>query len=165
MIDWVAIWLTGKAAAFVFRPVLEELAKEVTRDWIKDFGKNSLKAVFQRKDQWATTIGKAVAEFLDQFEQELVGAGQDDARCSQYTDSLTEFTRNPQVRLAIGNIVSDPSADVDCASLKCLWGELKLRELPEDFHWHKLCRRYCNKVRAMIRELPDVRATLDSHNI
>ena len=140
-----------------------ELAKDATRDLFKDFCKDSLKSVFRlKKDEWAKATGKAVAEFLDQFEQELVGSGKDVTACRSYTDSLTQFTRNPYVRQAIGGTIHDPSADLDSESLKRIWAELGLLQLPGDFHWHKLCRRYLNKVRVMIRELPEVREMLDS---
>ncbi len=166
MIDWVAIWLTGKAAAFLFKPVLQELAKDATRDLFKDFCKDSLRSVFRlKKDEWTQAIGRAVAEFLDQFEQELVGSEQDVATCRDYTDALTQFIRDPRVRLAIGSTVHDPSAELDPVSLKETWAQLGLRQLPEDFYWRKLCRRYISKVRVIIRELPEIRETLDSINL
>jgi len=75
MIEWLAVWLGAQAAGFVFRPILEELAMDVAKDWTKDFCMQSLRSKFRGRDEWAKAVGKALAEFLLQYEQELIGVG------------------------------------------------------------------------------------------
>ena len=37
MIDWLVIWGVTKGVGFVFKPILEDLAKDAAKDCIKDF--------------------------------------------------------------------------------------------------------------------------------
>lgn len=37
MVDWLIVWGAAQAAGFVFKPVLEDLAKETAKDYAKDF--------------------------------------------------------------------------------------------------------------------------------
>ncbi|HEY3318909.1 MAG TPA: HEAT repeat domain-containing protein [Planctomycetota bacterium] len=150
--------------SFVFKPVLEDLAKDATKDWAKDFCKASLRSVFKGRDEWTKAVGRALAEFLLQFEQELIGAGETDVSVKAYTDSLQRFTKLPAVREALGNAVAESGTMVDAMLLAQTWTQQKLERLADDFDWSKLCRRYQNKARAILRESPELRLVLDSQH-
>ena len=46
MLDWLAIWGVGQATVFVFRPVMEELAKDVANDAAKSYVGRGFQKVF-----------------------------------------------------------------------------------------------------------------------
>jgi hypothetical protein len=46
-VDWLAIWGVTSAVGFVFKPILEDLAKESAKDYAKDFFKDCLKKVIR----------------------------------------------------------------------------------------------------------------------
>ncbi len=45
MIDWLMIWGVTQAAGFVFKLILEDLAKESAKDYAKNFFKDCLTKV------------------------------------------------------------------------------------------------------------------------
>ena len=47
MIDWLIIWGVTQRVGFVFKPILEDLAKDAVKDCIKDFFKTSLSNVIR----------------------------------------------------------------------------------------------------------------------
>src|ERR1700733_14451387 len=87
---------------FVFKPILEDLATDSAKDFAKDFCKDALKSVLGTRDIWAKATTKALKEFLEQFEQELIGAGATDESVILYTSSLRHFTKDARTRLLIG---------------------------------------------------------------
>jgi hypothetical protein len=38
--EWMVIWGATQAAGFIFKPILEDLAKESAKDYAKDFFKD-----------------------------------------------------------------------------------------------------------------------------
>ena len=42
MTDWLVIWEVTQGVGFLFKPILEDLAKDAAKDYIKDFFKTSL---------------------------------------------------------------------------------------------------------------------------
>ena len=58
----------------------------------------------------------------------------------------------------------DPAA-MDVKLLADVWCHLELWPLPEEFDWRRLCRRYQNKARAILRDADDLRPLLDSQNL
>jgi hypothetical protein len=41
MLDWLALWGVTQAVGFVFKPVLEDLAKSTAKGWVSDYFKKS----------------------------------------------------------------------------------------------------------------------------
>jgi len=75
-VDWLVVWGVTQAAGFVFKPILEDLAKEPAKDYAKDFFKGCLKKVIHlpEKDVQKEAYGKALKEFLQFVQQELEDA-------------------------------------------------------------------------------------------
>ena len=73
MLDWLAIWGVTQAVGFVFKPVLEDLAKDTAKDWVGDYFKKSFKNVLwlPQKEPLEIAVGKALKEFLAFVQQEL----------------------------------------------------------------------------------------------
>ena len=162
MPDPLTIWLGTQVAGIAFKPILDELAQSVAKDWTKDFCKGALKSVFHGQDEWTKASAKALAEFLLQFEDELITTGETELSVRAYTDRLRRFTQLPAVREALGSAITEPETPVDAPLLAQTWTAHKLERLPDDFDWAKLCRRYQNKARAILRNSAELRAILDS---
>lgn len=54
---------------------------------------------------------------------------------------------------------------LDSKELESKWYELDLLALPDEFDWKRLGKRYLKKVKAIIRESPELRNVLDSENL
>lgn len=165
MPDLLTIWLGTQAVSFVFRPILEDLAKEVAKDGAKDFCRGALKAVLHGRDEWKQATGRAVAQFLVEFQQELIGAGVEPPGCAEYTEPLRRLTGVPEVRAALGTLVIEARATLEAGLLNRIWNEMGLPTLPADFRWQALTRRCQSQARAIALEFPELRALLDSQNL
>lgn len=147
----------------VFKPIIEDLADDTAGDWAKDFCKDSLKSVFKGQSAWRKAVGLALKEFLEQFEQELIGAGE--AESIVYVETLRHFIKNPTVRLVLGKAITDPTEAIDAGLLARAWRELENIRLHDDFNWQALTRRYQNKARTILRDSGELRQILDSQNL
>lgn len=163
-LELLTLWGATAAWTCVFKPILEDLAKDVAKGWAKDFASGSLKHVLAGHDEWTKAAGKAAKEFVEQFEQELVGAGETETTCEHYDAPLRRFMADSQVREALGAAVLSPEASVDFALLQRRWDEVAAYRLPNDFSWTRLCRRFQNKVRGILQASAELRAILDSAN-
>jgi hypothetical protein len=161
MIDWLLAWDVGNS---VFRPLLEKIATGAVLDFAKDFCKGSLNHVLHGQNEWRIATGRALNTFLEQFEQELIGAGETELSIHAYTPSVARFTEIPEVRQALGLVLVAPHAMVDYALLSRKWEALQLAKLPDGFDWVKLSRRYQNKTASILRELPSLRTIIDAQN-
>jgi hypothetical protein len=165
MFDPLTLWLGAKAAEFVFKPVLDDLAKDLGKDAAKDFCKSAFKSVFSGKDEWAKAAGKALTKFLLQFEQELIGAGETEETVKTYIASLRSFAKIPNVREVIGSVLTDPTISVDTTLLAETWKQNNFERLPDDFSWNKLCRRYQKDARDILNESAELREIINAIQI
>lgn len=158
--EWLALWGMQQLAGFAFKPVLEsigkvlgDLTKEAGADFVKDFFKDSLKAGSERfqKDALAIAMGKAIAQFLYIFQQELEASGVRKADIQQYEPALQKFIRDKKVKAWLGQAFAPRCQSLDGKVLRDLWLELELLALPEDFSW-KISRVYLNRVEDIIGE-------------
>jgi len=165
MMDWLAVWGVTHAVGFTFKPVLEELAKDATKDWVKDLFKSSLSKVVRLPSQEPLDIaaGKALKEFLELVQQELEN-DLDEEESTQYIDSLKQFIKNKSVREKIGSPFQVDCKVLDTQELATTYNELKLLSLPDKFDWERIAKLYLKKVKAIIRESEDLRQILDSQN-
>jgi predicted NACHT family NTPase len=167
MLDWLAIWGVSQAVGIVVYPILQDLAKEGAKDFAKDFFKDSLKhVVIREKDPRNIAAGKAIKEFLQLVQQELKDADISDAQLSQYTKPLKEFINDKSVKAILGSAFKDDSQVLDTKTLAKIWYQFNLSPgLPEEFDWELIGKLYRKKVKAIIRELPELRTILDSQNL
>jgi predicted NACHT family NTPase len=167
MVEWLAVWGVYTVAGFVFTEVLAPLAKGALEDYVKDFFKDSIKdftGLFQ-KDTLPTVVGKALKEFLQLVQQELEDADVSEEQLKQYIQPLNQFINNKSVKELLGSAFQYDCEAVDTKRLSKIWYQLDLLSLPEEFDWELVSKRYVKKVKALIKESPDLRAILDSQNI
>jgi predicted NACHT family NTPase len=167
MLGWLAIWGVSQAVGIVVYPILQDLAKEGAKDFAKDFFKDSLKhVVIREKDPRNIAAGKAIKDFLQLVQQELKDADVSDAQLPQYTKPLKEFINDKSVKEILGSAFKDDSQALDTKTLAKIWYQLNLSPgLPEEFDWELIGKLYRKKVKAIIRELPELRVILDSQNL
>jgi hypothetical protein len=104
MVDWLVIWGVAQSAGFVFKPILEDLAKESAKDYTKDFFKDCLKKVIRlpEKDALKEAAGKALKEFLLLVQQELEDANFSEVQTRLYVQPLRLVVEQKAVAAALG---------------------------------------------------------------
>jgi predicted NACHT family NTPase/HEAT repeat protein len=159
MSELLVLWGVAQAAGFVFKPILEELAKDAAKDFTKDFFKDALKKVIHlpEKDVQKEAYGKALKEFLELMQKELEGAGCQEARIKQYIPALKKFIANQEVIAALGMAFNVECKAIDTSLLVKSWAELKSPLLPEDFDWDFLSKSYIRKVKSIVQSSEKLR--------
>ena len=160
----------GLAAGFILKPVVEELAKEATKDWIKDMFKGSLSNVIKlpQQEPLEKAVKKAIGKFLEEFTEQLQDTGLNDREVKEYIQPLERFLKLKQLREILGRPFQEDVKGIDIEEmLPKLWQtyHCQLKDLPNDFDWSQLSKRYVRKVKAIIREDEELRKILDSQNL
>ncbi len=159
MIDWLVAWGVTQAVGFAFKPILEDLAKEATKDWAKDIFKGCLNKVIHlpSKEPLDIAAGKALKEFLQLVQQELEDADFDEEKLKEYLKPLKQFIKNEAVAETLGNAFQYDCHILDTKTLAAKWNQLNLPPLPSEFDWEKLGKRYLKKAKAIIQESDELR--------
>ncbi|MCY7391141.1 MAG: NTPase, partial [Leptolyngbyaceae cyanobacterium CAN_BIN12] len=159
MIDWLVVWGVAQAAGFVFKPILEDLVKESAKDYAKDFFKDCLKKVIHlpEKDVQKEAYGKALKEFLQFVQQELEDADYQDAQIKQYIQPLRKFIQQDAIAAALGRAFEENCKGLDIQLLAQTWQGLNLPNLPPEFNWERVSKRYLKRVKAIVHESDKLR--------
>ena len=167
MLDWLAVWGVSSAVGLVFKPILEDLAKDATKDWAKDLLKDSFKNVLRlpSKEPVDIAAGKALKEFLQLVQDELEDAELPEAELKLYIKPLKQFIKDKSVKEILGSAFKDDCQVLDAVTLAKTWTQLNLRSLPDGFEWERVAKRYLKKVKAIVRESDELRTILDSQNL
>ena len=172
--DLLVVWGVAQAAGFVFKPILEELsknlgniAKDAAKDWTKDLFKgipgNALKRL--QKQDIDIAAGKALKEFLLLVQQELEDAEIEDDELKLFVKPFKTFIHNEDVKEILGSAFKYECEILNTKGLESKWYELDLPALPGEFDWKRIGKRYLKKVKAIIRDSDKLRVILDSQNI
>ena len=172
--DLLVVWGVAQTAGFVFKPILEELskdlgniAKDAAKDWTKDLFKgipgNTWKSL--QKQDIDVAAGKALKELLLLVQQELEDAEIEDKELKQFVKPFKTFIHNKDVKEILGSAFKYECEILDTKRLESKWYELDLLALPSEFDWKKIAKRYLKKVKAIIRDSDKLRVILDSQNI
>ncbi|MEA5606367.1 NACHT domain-containing protein, partial [Nostoc sp. UHCC 0252] len=169
MLDWLVVWGVTNAFGFVFKTLLEKLAREDLKKYTQKFFDQILLNFpsgvgIRQKERLEIVFGQALKEFLLQVQQQLEDAELSEAELKQYIDSLQQFIHQETALLELGKPFL-PDAIPDANTLTAIWDELKLRPLPADFNWQSLIRRYTKKIKAILRESDELDFILDAQNI
>ncbi|REJ39039.1 MAG: tetratricopeptide repeat protein [Microcystis flos-aquae TF09] len=164
--EWLVLWGAKQLAGFAFGAVLEnlgtvlgDLTKGAGEDFVKDFFKDSLKSGIRRfqKDALAVVMGKAIAQFLYLVQQELEASGMRKADLQKYNPALQKFIRHKAVKSWLSKAFEPGCQALDGKSLRAVWSEMQLPDLPEEFSWGKIGRVYLNRVEDMIGESQELK--------
>ncbi len=123
MLEWLAIWGVAQATWFVFRPILEDLAKDVAKDISKSYVKSCFAntwSVIHRK-QLAVATGRALKELLELLQNELLDADLDREQLNDWIDDVRRFTQRDEGCTAIASLFLDPDYHLDPADFARAW--------------------------------------------
>ncbi|ACK71163.1 putative signal transduction protein with Nacht domain protein [Gloeothece citriformis PCC 7424] len=165
--EWLAVWGATQAVGFVFKPILEDLAKDAAKDWVKDMFKGCLSNVVKlpEKDPLQIAAGKAIKEFLALFQQGLEDADLDDDAVKNYLKSLKKFISLKSVQEILGSPFQDNINTIDVIVLNQVWETYNLEPLPDEFNWNQLSKRYVKKVKAILIENDKLRDIFKSNRL
>jgi predicted NACHT family NTPase len=160
MIDWLVAWGVAKTVGLVAQPILEEFAKDTGRDFAKDFFKDALKKVIRlpEADILKEAYGKALKEFLQLMEQELVNANCQEEQIQEYIQPLKQFVLLENVAAALGNAFELDCKLIDTPILNQAWQDLTAPSLPEDFDWELVSKLYIRAIKKLINESEKLRS-------
>ena len=167
MIDWLIIWGVTQRVGFVFKPILEDLAKDAVKDCIKDFFKTSLSNVIRdlrNKNPLKEAIGKAITEFLELVQQELEDEDLDENELKKYILPFEKFLKKESVRQTLGSAFDSNTKLVNINILADVAKEI-VPTLPPNFNWLRVAKRYGKKVQAIRIKSDELRKILDSENL
>ncbi|BAZ41287.1 putative signal transduction protein containing Nacht domain [Calothrix sp. NIES-4101] len=169
--EWLALWGIQTAVGFLFTPVMQKFAEDLGKDLLKDVLKDVLKGlpgnILQslKKEEIDIAVGKAIKEFLEILQQELINSDCSDDEVKKFNSSLTKFLRIEQVQEILGSAFNPECISIDTQILERIWYDQNLLALPEDFAWKRLNKPYLNKVKAIIRESDKLRNAFDSYQL
>ena len=169
MVDLLTAWGVTSAAGLIFKPILEdlykelkELAKGATEDWVKDFFKERLSdgssVAYQRllspfrREPLDIAAGKAIKGFLEIVQDCLDDANLDNNAIAEYSQSIKQLLKEKSVRKVLGSPFQEDCPYLDTKTLKETWEQLNLLTLPDDFNWDRLAKKYLKKVKAIYQE-------------
>ncbi|MEH2047507.1 NACHT domain-containing protein, partial [Nostoc sp.] len=168
MLDWLAMWGVTQAAGLIFKPILEDLAKDAAKDWAKDLLKGIPKNILEKlkKEDIEIAAGKALKEFLQLVQEDLKGGELSEDEIKKYTQPIKQFVKNQEVKQILGNAFKDDNPAIDTNRLQENWDKINVSNpLPDDFNWKRVAKKYLQKVKEIIRGIPELRAILDSQNL
>jgi HEAT repeats/NACHT domain len=160
MVDWLIIWGAAQAAGFIVKPILEEFAKDTGKDFAKDFFKDALKKVIHLPEPniLKEAYGKALKEFLQLMEQELVNVHCQEEQIREYIEPLKQFVRREAVMAALGTAFELNCKSIDTRILDRSWAEITSPSLPEDFDWELVSKLYVRAIKKIINESEKLRS-------
>jgi predicted NACHT family NTPase len=160
MIDWLVMWGATQAAELVVKPILEEFAKDTGKDFAKDFFKDALKKVIHlpEADILKEAYGKALKEFLQLMEQELVNANCREEQIREYIQPLKQFVLREDVAATLGRAFELECRSIDIPIITQAWQDLTAPSLPEGFSWEFVSQSYIRAVKKIINESEKLRS-------
>lgn len=162
MIEWLTVWGVGQ---FVFRPILEDLAKDITNDAAKSYVGKCFASVFSviHRDPLSKATGLALKELLELIESELVRADIEDDELADWVENVRQFTRQDEVRGAIASLFLEPDSQFDPKVFASAWQQLKgAHSLPDGFSWQFIAKQFTKKVGEIRQSSTELKETFAS---
>ena len=162
MIEWLAVWGVGQ---FIFRPILEELATDVTENAAKSYVGQCFKSVFSviHKDPLTKATGRALKELLELIESELVRADIEDDELFDWILDVRRFTVQDEVRGAISSLFLEPDTHLDPKTFVSAWKQLEdVHSLPDGFSWEFVSKQFTKKVGEIRQSSTELKETFAS---
>ncbi|MBD1889078.1 hypothetical protein [Coleofasciculus sp. FACHB-SPT9] len=159
--------LESIVVGLVVKEVLAPLVKGALEDYTKDFFKDRIKdftKILEPKPLEKAVI-QALAEFLEQMNQELQDAEVSEEELEQYIKPLQGFINDSEVKKVLSLPFEGEIQSLDYSALEKAWNEMNDKPLPEGFSWQRVGKRYLRKVNAIRRESSELREILDSQKL
>ena len=165
--EWLAIWGVAQTAAFLFKPILENLAIEVAKGIGESYVGECFKRVFSplHRKPLARATGRAVKELLELIEDELRDAELDESQLKSFIPDIEQFIQHQEVSQIIGTsfLETDSTRVFDTAVFAGVWEKLEgVHRLPDEFGWQRISKRFARKVAEIRASTAELRETFDS---
>ncbi|MDF5739283.1 MULTISPECIES: NACHT domain-containing protein [unclassified Nostoc] len=164
MLDWLAIWGVTQAAGFIFKPILENLAKDAAKDWAKDLLKGIPGKIVQKlkKEDIEIAAGKALKEFLQLMQQQLkVRCKLAEPEIKDYTKDIQKFISDKSVTEILGKAFDINCESLDAKTLEDSWNRLQLKPLPSKFNWQSITEQYLTQVQEFLLDSKELHHILE----
>lgn len=167
MLEVLVTWGVSEAVGVVVKEVLTPIVKNVLEDYTKDFFKGCIKDFTKilEKKPLKKAVVQALAEFLEQMNQELQDAEVSEEELEQYIKPLQQFIKDSEVKKVLSLPFESEIQSLNHSALEKAWNDLNDKPLPEGFSWQRVGNRYLRKVNAIRRESSELRDILDSQKL
>ncbi|MGZ3387120.1 MAG: HEAT repeat domain-containing protein, partial [Isosphaeraceae bacterium] len=165
VIEWLAFWGVAEATAFVFKPILEDLAKDAAKGVAGDYIKSCFKSVFSESSAkpLAKATGQAVKELLEQIQEELLDHDVDKAELRDWIPDVKQFLQQDSVKEALGDAFASTDPRLDPGRFAQGWLAITSRhKLPDDFSWERVVKRVSRKIKEIRDHSSELREVFES---
>jgi predicted NACHT family NTPase len=164
MLDWLAIWGVTQAAGLIFKPILENLAKDAAKDWAKDLLKGIPGKILKKlkKEDIEIAAGKALKEFLQLMQQQLkVRCKLAETEIKEYTQDIQKFISDKSVIEILGKAFDINCESLDAKILEDSWNRLQLKPLSSKFNWQSITEQYLTQVQELLLDSKELHHILE----
>ncbi|MEM9366019.1 MAG: NACHT domain-containing protein, partial [Planctomycetota bacterium] len=162
--EWLAVW--GAAMHdFAFKPVLEDLAKDVAKDPAKSYVGKCFKDVYSviHRDPLTKAAGLAVKELLELIESELSRADVPDDEHPAWIDDVRRFIRQDCIQQTIASLFLKPGNQPDPGAFAAAWQQLEEpHKLPDGFSWPFIAKQFAKRMTEVLQSSSQLRETFES---
>jgi len=165
VIEWLAVWGLGQATAFVFKPILEDLARDAAKGVAGDYIKSCFKRVFSAlsAEPLAKAMGQALKELLEQIQDELLDHDIDQNELRDWTPDVKQFLQQDSVKEALGDAFASTDPRLDPGRFAQGWQAITSRhKLPDGFSWERVVKRVSRKIKEIRDQSSELRAVFES---
>ncbi|MDZ8052688.1 MAG: HEAT repeat domain-containing protein [Aulosira sp. ZfuVER01] len=168
MVEWIVSLVAKNAVGFLVKAILnEEFAKEIVKDYAKDFFKSrwkNISTIFQQAPL-QKAVAEALKEFLQLVEDELNFCKLADEDINKYNHPLKQFIHDKSVKEILAQAFDTDCDELDYYKLASIWKRLNLPNLPAKFNWQLITDRYLRKCHQLLSDSADLRELLNTHNL
>lgn len=163
-IDPLTIVGVANVVGLVFKPILEDFAKDVLKDSAKDYVKGCFGSVFSslRKEPLQRALGKSLRELLQLIQDELLDCGLTEGELEDWIPQVKEFTRSEGLQQALRQLFTESDSRIDPSLLARSWEAVAARSLPEGFSWQRIAGRFTRAVRSLREQDAELREILNT---
>ena len=165
VIEWLALWGVAEATAFVFKPILEDLAKDAAKGVAGEYIKSCFKRVFSAlsAEPLAKAMGQAVKELLEQIQEELLDHDVDKAELRDWIPDVKQFLQQDSVKEALGDAFASTDPRLDPGRFAQGWQAITSRhKLPDGFSWERVVKRVSRKIKEIRDQSSELREVFES---
>lgn len=153
--DLLIEWGVTTAVGFVFRPILEDLAKDFAKDKAIDYVRNCFGSVFSfvHVEPLQKTLGKALREFLQLIQNELFDCGLEKQEVNEWVEDINRLIHNEEFLQVIRLAFTESNSSVNADTLARTWNRLpNVHALPDEFSWSRIARRFSRVINHLREE-------------
>ena len=165
--DWLTAWGINNSIGFFFKEILIELARDGARDYTQVLFKDYFDSNFElaTRTNLQVVTGQLIKEFLVLFQQELEDVELSDEKLIVYLEPIKKIIFNHDLQGILRTSLQSENFALDYSCLEQLWSYLELLELPCDFSWKRISKRFSRRVKFIWQQIDKIVPTTSTINI